>query len=989
MAVLAFSALQADVASALGLGSVSVRSTLNQPLNAEIRLLDIGDLDASQIKIELASNADFERAGVERDYFLSNLRFAVELDGRGGGVVRISTREPVVEPYLNFILETRWPSGRLLREYAVLLDLPTFSEGASVPFVPAGSSGLATVQQQSRSTPAPAPAPAAQPAGDWSMPGAGPGEYRVQQNDTMGKIAARLRPAGDISVEQTMLAIQRANPQAFIRDNVNLVKAGYILRVPSADEMRSLSASEASQEVLAQTQAWRGGEGHSSGTAAGASAPQLDARASAAATDEGGYREQARLSIATPGDSKRAAPGEGAAASGAGTEALRNELASAQEGLESARRDNSELQSRLDDMERQVATLNRLISLKDEQLAALQQQGQQQIAAATGSPADDAAPATDEIAASETAAPDAAAAPETAAPPPAPPPAAKPAAPVAPAPAAKPGLIEQLTANPLVPAAGLGALALLIGGVVLARRRKAAVELPRFDYSTAFDRIETEPAEEPVTADLDDALISDDKVASADDFARAEAEAEAEAPARVRSETGDAIAEAEIYIAYGRYQQAVDLLKSAVEAEPLRTDLRIKLLEVYLEMRDRDAFRRQFAELQALGDEGAVAQVKEILSSVDGVSGWLDDLPTVSAPAVAAVAAASAAGLALADEPAGQGADEPAFESELELDQELVLDQELALDDSLTGGELDLDIGDDLAVDADLSLNALTQADEIAQAIDQPAPSLNDLSGLTPFEPPLQRVDEVVASEEETFELPADAAADEGLELDLSEEELDLALDDIGAEGEGLEDLALDFAAEQPAQEVSVALDDEFDLAAFDTPAPGESESPLELAGELEEPQAPAEAESVADALADLSTELPADLGSFDDLDLELDSGAVEQPAVVEPEPFAAPEPSFDSVAESLPADEFTIGEEFTAEAVDAQAAAEVPVLEGGDDEFDFLADADEVATKLDLARAYIDMGDTDGARDILGEVMQEGTEAQRQDASALLSRIG
>src|SRR5690606_32237245 len=117
LAILALSALQADLASALGLGSLSVKSSLNQPLNAEIRLLDTGDLDPAQIKIRLATQEDFERAGVDRNYFLTNLKFEINMDGRGSGVIHISTREPVVEPYLNFVVEARWPSGRLLREF--------------------------------------------------------------------------------------------------------------------------------------------------------------------------------------------------------------------------------------------------------------------------------------------------------------------------------------------------------------------------------------------------------------------------------------------------------------------------------------------------------------------------------------------------------------------------------------------------------------------------------------------------------------------------------------------------------------------------------------------------------------------------------------------------------------------------------------------------------------------------------------------------------
>ena len=125
--VLVAAALCPGIAVALGLGELSLDSYLNEPLKAEVDLLELGDLDEGQVRIRLASREDFDRAGVDRAYFLTSLKFEVVIDGSGSGKLVITSREPVREPFLDFLIEVRWPAGRLLREYTVLLDLPVLS----------------------------------------------------------------------------------------------------------------------------------------------------------------------------------------------------------------------------------------------------------------------------------------------------------------------------------------------------------------------------------------------------------------------------------------------------------------------------------------------------------------------------------------------------------------------------------------------------------------------------------------------------------------------------------------------------------------------------------------------------------------------------------------------------------------------------------------------------------------------------------------------
>jgi pilus assembly protein FimV len=548
--------------------------------------------------------------------------------------------------------------------------------------------------------------------------------------------------------------------------------------------------------------------------------------------------------------------------------------------------------------------------------------------------------------------------PEAAAVQPAPAPASVPAPkPVVPKPvvAPKPSLLEQITANPVYLGGGAAALLLVVaGGLFLKRRRQAEEDDSSSDDFTldGGDTFQFAPVDSDTTV-IDDEAIADE-IDQPAESAAASSDVEAETKS-VRPETGDAIAESDIYIAYGRYQQAVDLLSTAIDSEPKRSDLRVKLLEVYVEMRNREAFRQQFAELQQLGDSNAVAQVKDMLSSVDGVSDWLDNPSGGAAPAfvagagVAAAAAATATAFAADELPMDTASSSESSTAELgsDLELDLDLDGDLDLEGELEGESA---ASDALALDGDFEFSpepaATSGADlefNLDLDADTAASTSQELSDLTldfdrsSFDAPAPATS--FDAPEQNFDVAADTAElDEGLELDLGDDDLDQMLGELGG-GDQLSDLE-DLTAKapaaspqwQPAAEPVAASEPTFDLS---------EEFDLSNAGE-----------DLADTTA---TEIDVFAG-------------LEQPAASPDFGVAAAEPVTEPVFEPSP--------------------AVAPTLEGGDD-FDFLSDSDEVATKLDLARAYIDMGDTDGARDILDEVLQEGTDNQKQEASSLLSRIG
>jgi len=316
---------------ALGLGELELKSALNQPLSAEIALLDSAGLSQWEIKPALATAADFERAGVDRLYFLTKLDFKV-VDGR----IVVSSREPVNEPFLNFLIELNWPSGRVLREYTVLLDPPTFEEQSIQPLVatPYGS----TTETVAVATPA-------QPAtvNQWESEPAAPGSYKVQKDDTLWEIALATRPNRSVSAQQMMLAIQAENPNAFIGGNINRLKTHQVLSIPDADRVRAISMGTAVQEVERQNRELTTGA-------------QIDATGRAGKNAVAGEdRSGGEVRLVAPGSSdaeSAGASGDVAATVGSGRQqALENDLAIALENVDKSRRENQELRQRLEALE--------------------------------------------------------------------------------------------------------------------------------------------------------------------------------------------------------------------------------------------------------------------------------------------------------------------------------------------------------------------------------------------------------------------------------------------------------------------------------------------------------------------------------------------------------------------------------------------------------------------------------------------------------------
>ncbi|EKT4466133.1 LysM peptidoglycan-binding domain-containing protein [Pseudomonas putida] len=870
LAMAAASALSSGMANALGLGELTLKSAQNQPLDAEIELLDVRDLTAAEVAPSLAPPEEFAKAGVAYPSYLEDLTFTPVINPNGKSVLRVTSSQPLPAPVVKFLVQVMWPQGRLLRDYNVLLDqAKAQGEAPSAANVEPAVSGA--------------------------------GSYTTKRRDTLWQIAARNTQGG--SIQQTMLAIQALNPDAFIGNNINQLKTGQVLRLPDPQQVQSIPQGEAVREVAEQYDAWR------EGRRLGPRARQLDATRRAAAGEAPERIAQGdNLRLVSPG-------GQGEAGE---TKALSDKLAVAQESLDTSRRDNEELKSRMADLQSQLDKLQRLIELKNDQLARLEAQGAAQTpppAALPGEPAPTQPPVNAQLPSAE--------------------PVVKPApAAVDTAPAEQgeqaQGVLDELMGNPLLLGllAGSAFLVLLLLLLLLARKRKAQQEAEKhLRMARALaEEGERSPDLNVPPGSFDDLDVSAPSVKLSPAVVAASAAAATAAekplapeptpapamPSPDKDPMASLLVEVDQSLAQGRLNHAADLLEPAVAAEPQRSDLRLKLMEVYARQGDQTAFADQERALSPSDQNKAqVDTLKERFPAMLGVAAL-----GLGAAALAAEMDKQYVHDLLQDgEQAPAGAEPELHETtpnvtENAPDAALDAADVPAIEEDDLDGAFDLSLDDDLPVDATLEAAPSEQA-EVAEAAPQEA--------------------EPVAT---------DADAD-----------FEALLEQAQAEPQSLDDLSdfdLDVGEPQaPATTEEAPVDVAAELAAFDEIPEFDPLSELELPEDF-------------DLSLSLDDESPADkqfASELDDVNAELDklSQSLESPSL---------EPHFTA----------------------ADAAQEPDPLD--DLDFDFFSGADEVATKLDLARAYIDMGDHQGARDILDEVVKDGDDEQRQEAEDMLSRL-
>ncbi len=370
---------------ALGLGPVRVESGLDQPLKAEIPIIEGSANEADGLAVQLATAADFKRVGLDRTQITMPLEFTIGKDAGGKPVIRVTSDAPVREPFLDFLIEANWPKGRMLREYTVLLDPPVMAPATShasamAPAAPPPTSHRAEQRPVTAGQPAATAGRAASSAGAARSASSSSGDTYgpVAAGETLSAIARSTRP--DANTNRLMLAMLQANPNAFFDGNINNLKRGAILRIPSASQIAAVgSTAEAAARVREQVQQWHGAAARPTLVAkAGTNAATKPRTANQASSSKPG--NSARLELVPPkGDqdntaSEQPGSGSGSHGSAAADARLKADLARARESLATSNQESSDLKARVKELETIKDKNNHLLSLKDSQIADLQQQ---------------------------------------------------------------------------------------------------------------------------------------------------------------------------------------------------------------------------------------------------------------------------------------------------------------------------------------------------------------------------------------------------------------------------------------------------------------------------------------------------------------------------------------------------------------------------------------------------------------------------------------
>jgi len=630
------------VAHAAGLGKLNVTSALGEPLNAEIELFaakkEIGSLAA-----RLASQEAFGRAGLVYSTALDNVKVSIEKRANGEPYVRLTSTQPVNEPFLDLLVELSWSSGRISREFTALLDPPSLIAERARQKAAEAEVRASPPKPQPQPEPIaepPAPAPAAAepvPSGPAETIGGPMATFLTESNinstsrgsiatsiatstatraataesfgpvkrfDTLSKIALATKPA-DVSLEQMLALLFRGNPDAFAGKNMNRLKTGKIIKLPSPDQYGSVAQADARKQVLVHARNWNAYREQlavKAGEAKPAEEPAQQAAAGkitakvedqAAAADQQ-PKEVLKLSQSEPAAAAAGAPAVDAKAgqSQARVRALEEELVARDKSVKDAN-------ERVSKLEKTIKDLQALLEIKNKGMADLQKPAATppatpaQPVPAQPEPKPDAKPEP------QATAPDATAPASEAKPAPAPTPAdpvapppktetappSQPAPPPkrapkpAPPPAPEPSLMDRALEKPAYLGAGLGVLVLIGALAVRAvkRRRESKAE-----------------AEEVGPASVVGAASSSRAFSSTDTDLRA---ANARAANDIADEV-DPVAEAEIFLAYGRDAQAEDLLKEALAASPRRYEIHVKLLQIFANRKDTKAFEQMARELQ-------------------------------------------------------------------------------------------------------------------------------------------------------------------------------------------------------------------------------------------------------------------------------------------------------------------------------------------------------------------------------------------------------
>jgi len=666
--------LYATTAIAVGFGDITLKSALNEPLDAEISLTNIEGIEEGLLLVQLAPASAFAQAGVSRDYYLTQLAFSVDTNAADETVVKVTSQGPILEPYLDFLVQLEWPAGRIVREYTLLLDLPLYSGEVT----PAQVVNIAAASPKARMS-----AARQELGGD---------AHRVVVGDTLWNVSKRLRPRGS-TILQTMDALYSQNPRAFVAGDANKMKEGAILRLPSFDEINEeagdivatqigLTEPDAAPEVEDDLFADSASDGSSSvDSPLGESTYQSDAEDSSAGRLElasalNDTDEAAASSFANENTEGADSLSGSSANSNDDIDQLNSDLAVAQDEMNRTELENIELRERMVLLEAQVELMSDLAAVSDNQALA---------------------EAADDAEVTE-------------------------AAPIKATTPKKPfDLAETLENQPWIWAL-VGLVVLLL--VLFLRRSKNKDEEPDLDQSLSetaplgegYQDYDQEPSVNTGSNLLIDDLDGLDLNPEDNLFDETDKEIFPEEDSAVSPEIFDsmveAVAEADVYLSLGNVDQAVEILQDARAADAADTASRLKLMEIFFREDRRDDLKEIYAEVEEIGDDVATAMASVILGPEEEVvENIVEDIPELDEALLADTEQSSADIEPSANEEQPSANEEPSADKEPSANEEPSADKEpSASSESALGSTPEIDIsdlledvlqsGDDIAIDA-------------------------------------------------------------------------------------------------------------------------------------------------------------------------------------------------------------------------------------------------------------------------------------------------
>jgi pilus assembly protein FimV len=988
-------------AQPLGIGEIELHSALNQKLNAEIRLSVAPGENPADVTVKLAPPEKFDQAGVVWNYFLSKIKLEPVVQANGSIIVKVSSREALTEPFLDFLLEVTWPQGSMMREFTLLIDPPTAYNQPVTPIAEISSYIAEPIEPlerpAKRTRTAPKRAARAAPADNITPQTPTSGEFGpIQKSDTLWSIATQLGQEKNIPTQKMLTALYKANLDAFNNGIINSLKEGATLKIPESDAIMNPAQRQAQNERKVAKQV----------------------KPEPAQTET----TKKALELVAPAEAKAAGTGT--------TKTDQNAVASANPALNSAADQTSDgsdlaLQARIEKLEQQLGMMQQLLALKDQQLATLQHNKATQTSAQPA-PADSSQPPAQPTPQPPAVTPEPPAPVVTTEPqppvtepvvaPPSPKPIVSPAPKVTPTPpppvvAEEEGLFGSDAYYWVAGTLGTGIFGLL--GWLLWRKRKIDERTNTESMFASASQIRLPDSESSLSVPIMDISSSDEydvgtvgESSFISDFTPSDFDAFDTDQNEV-----DPISEADVYLAYGRYQQAEELIRHAITEQPNRDECKLKLLEIYYASENKDSFASYAQELADAGKQADKPFWKKVT-----------DMAKEIAPDLALFGgsfAATSAPIGKSDTSVGLAASTAADTEIIDLDKSFAL-----LDDDLADLDIDKELAlEDNGLDFDLgsfggsakSPDQNKRADASLESIDfdQPSPAKSAADTSDKSEHIAVAGNDDIESFDFDFGLKTDS---EKAETDAELETLDFAnFEGIGADTESrpTDDGSDAFETKAPS---ALETLESFDFN-FETDNDGSDTVADEASAEetkFTEPQASLESFDFNDF--DGSNETSASppetgekaLSGADSFDFDFDNisinGSDDDSLNIEPElnlesqlkletfdfsDFDNLTPtsgkSLDKAPDATPTNsdgEFDFNFDF-----------DTPIISTTDnDEFELgvsdLTDMDEFETKIDLAKAYIDMGDAEAAKLIAEDVLSKGSKQQQQAAQALLDEL-